>query len=180
MTTGEGGMVLTSDENLYQQGKKLKNQGVEEMYEYWHNLVGYNYRMTNICAAIGCAQMERVDRFISRKKEIAKLYYDYLKDLPVKPHNKSPNVVHTYWMVSILVRDKIERNRMAQFLAGHGVETRPTFCPIPDMPMYKNNENYPVAEMIGACGMNLPSWPGLMDRDVKEICDMIHDFYLKE
>jgi perosamine synthetase len=177
ITTGEGGMVVTNDKDLYDKAVHYKGQGLAMNREYWHDVIGYNYRMTNICAAIGLAQLEQADTFIFRKREIAYWYEEALKNLPVIFHSESKDVRHAFWMCSILVDNPNHRNQLRQALADKGIETRPVFCPIHAMPMYVNNaEVYPVAERLGSRGINLPSWPGLKKRETALICSIIETF----
>ena len=104
ITTCEGDMVVTNDETLYARSIKFEGQGLAKYREYWHDVMGYNYRMTNICAAIGVAQLEKVESIIQKKRQIAKWYQEKLKNLPIEFHDeKVNNVLHTYWMNNILV-----------------------------------------------------------------------------
>jgi perosamine synthetase len=179
LTTGEGGMVVTHDNALYEKCVHIKGQGLAKNTEYWHDVIGYNYRMTNICAAIGLAQLERVEDIINAKRNIAKWYKDYLKDLPLIFHDEVDNqFFSTYWMISILVKDSIIREKLRKHLIENGIETRPAFHPAHTMPMYtKAGFKFPVAEDLGARGINLPSYPGLNEADVKFIADTIKNFY---
>lgn len=178
ITCGEGGMVLTNDETLYARALHLKGQGLAQYRQYWHDIIGYNYRMTNISAAIGLAQLENVEDFISRKRQIAQWYTELLKDVPVEIHKEMKDCIHTYWMYSILVPEVEQRDDLRKILADKGVETRPIFYPIHTMPMYAvKYQKHPVAEDIGWRGMNLPSWPGLKYDDVKMICEIIKNFF---
>lgn len=177
ITTGEGGMVLTNSDSLYKLGNHLKNQGLAEGYEYWHNMVGYNFRMTNICAAIGTAQLERINEFIEKKRIIASLYKERLEHLPLVLHEEDENVFHTYWMNSILLSSEQERNDLGVYLEEKGIETRPTFYPAHMMPMYLEKQQYPVAERIGLRGMNLPSFPGLTKDQIAYICNCILEYF---
>jgi perosamine synthetase len=178
ITTGEGGMVVTKDADLLDRVVNFKGQGLAPNREYWHDVIGYNYRMTNICAAIGLAQVERADELIAQKRRLAKAYAASLAGLPVEVHGEAPNVVHSYWMVSILTGSSGERNRLREVLANDGIETRPVFYPIHTMPMYAAGcERLMVAEEIGAKGIVLPSWPGLSSMHIDEICRSIARFY---
>jgi perosamine synthetase len=180
ITTGEGGMVVTNDETLYNRAFHFKGQGLAKDREYWHDVIGYNYRMTNICAAIGSAQLERADEFIAKKKAIANAYKTYLKDTPVTVQPEAPNTFNSYWMVSILVEQPEQRDPLRKHLAENGIETRPLFYPAHTMPMYsKNFQKHPVAENLGWRGINLPSYPDLTEEDVKEICDYIKNAPIK-
>ncbi len=180
ITCGEGGMVLTNDKTLYERAVHLKGQGLADHREYWHDTIGYNYRMTNISAAIGLAQLEQVDTFINRKMEIAELYKEGLQNLPVKVHDSIGDVKHTYWMVSITC-DRIEdRDDLRNYLKEKGIETRPTFYPVHTMPMYSEKyQKLPIAEKLGWSGINLPSYPGLKNEEVEFICKEIKNYFKK-
>ena len=127
ITTGEGGMVVTNDKTLNERARHFKGQGLAAHREYWHDVVGYNYRMTNIEAAIGLAQLERADEFIRLKRQLAARYASALDGLPVQLHAEAPDTVHSYWMVSILVERAEDRDALRAHLAADGVETRPLF-----------------------------------------------------
>ena len=181
ITCGEGGMCLTNSNYLYEKLTHLKGQGLAKYREYWHDVIGFNYRMTNIQAAIGLAQLEQADKFIQAKQNIALWYQKHLKGLPVEFHKTDKNVFHTYWMCSVLVENEQTREELRDFLKQEGIETRPTFYPIHTMPMYgKKYEKHPVAEDIALRGINLPSYPALTEEDVRYICDRIRDFYEKQ
>jgi perosamine synthetase len=180
ITTGEGGMVVTNDKTLIERSRHLKGQGLAEHREYWHDVVGYNYRMTNIQAAIGVAQLERADLFINRKREIAIFYKEALCDIPVEPHSEAADTIHSYWMFSLLVQRAEQRDQLRKHLADAGIETRPLFYPVHTMPMYaKNYRKHPVAEDLAWRGINLPSWPGLTDDQLSFIVNTIRRFYEK-
>ena len=171
VTTGEGGMVVTNDATLYDRAVHFKGQGLAKHRTYWHDVIGYNYRMTNICAAIGLAQMERADELLGKKLALARRYDELLADLPVKTHRPGrEDVVHSYWMYSILVTDGRYRDSVMARLAELGVETRPAFYPAHTMPMYAQRyQRHRVAEDIGWRGINLPSWPDLSKEQIDYI-----------
>lgn len=178
LTTGEGGMVTTNDETIYDRLVHFKGQGLAKHREYWHDVVGYNYRMTNICAAIGLAQLERVDVAIKRKRELAKLYKEKLQHLPLTFHEEQPNTFHSYWMVSILVNEIEDRDTLREFLKENSIETRPLFYPAHTMPMYAQKfQKFSVAENLGWRGINLPSYPDLTNDDIEYITETIIRFY---
>ncbi|WP_417559353.1 DegT/DnrJ/EryC1/StrS family aminotransferase [Marinomonas sp.] len=178
ITTGEGGMVVTNDQTLYQRCVHFKGQGLAEHRQYWHDVIGFNYRMTNICAAIGLAQLEQADDFIAKKRQIAEWYKDGLKDLPLVVHQESAGCLHTYWMVNIVLEDDRQRDPLREHLADAGIETRPMFYPVHTMPMYSQKfQRHPVAEDLGWRGINIPSWPGLSENDVKLVCKQIKDYF---
>lgn len=178
ITCGEGGMVLTNDPTLYDRAFRLRGQGLAKDREYWHDMVGYNYRMTNIQAAIGLAQFEQIQRFIDRKQEIAKYYQENLRGLPITLHKAVGDVLHTYWMSSIMVENASERDTIRDFMKDRGIETRPTFYPVHTMPMYSEKfQRHIVAENISLRGINLPSYPALREEQLKFVCDTIKDYY---
>lgn len=180
ITTGEGGMVVTKTRQLCERASLFRGQGLAANREYWHDVVGYNYRMTNICAAIGLAQLERANVFLARKREIAKRYQQQLTGLPVRIHREAPNTTHSWWMISILVENIADRDPLRDHLREVGIETRPLFYPAHTMPIYKRDGAiFPVAEDLSARGINLPSWPGLTDEQLETITSAITTYFEK-
>lgn len=177
ITTGEGGMVVTNDSTLYDRCQHFKGQGLAKYREYWHDVVGYNYRMTNLCAAIGLAQLERVQEIIQKKRMVAKLYQEALINSLYLFHEEAPDAFHSYWMCSILVERSNQRELLREHLAMHGIETRPLFYPVHTMPMYaRRYERHQVAEDLGWRGINLPSYPALTKEDIMFISNTILSF----
>lgn len=177
ITTGEGGMVVTQNEELDRKMRLLKGQGVDPHKRYWHLAIGYNYRMTNIEAAIGLAQLEKVDEHIANRIKVRDKYYnilkeyrDYIEFQQTTEESKSIN-----WMTSITFTPKvtIDRDTICQKLAEQGIETRPVFYLVNAMPPYKDDECFPVAEYISARGINLPTHDLLTDEDIQYICDCL-------
>jgi perosamine synthetase len=176
VTSGEGGMVTTPDPTLYERVLHFRGQGLAKYRQYWHDVVGYNYRMTNICAAIGLAQLERAEELIDKKIEIAELYNELLKGSPFELHSPFGDVLHTYWMYSVLVPNVSQRDRIREYLEESGIETRPTFYPVHTMPMYSEKyEKHRVAEDIGWRGINLPSYPALGYDEIKYITNKLKE-----
>lgn len=178
ITTGEGGMVVTNNASLHERVVRLKGQGLATGREYWHDVVGYNYRMTNICAAIGLAQMERIEEFLKGKRRVAEGYRMRLADVPVTFQQAHPGGAHSHWMVSLAVETAEHRDPLRAALADAGIETRPVFFPIHSMPMYaERSRSIPIAEDIARRGINLPSWPGLDDAQLDRIGSVISRYY---
>ena len=174
ITTGEGGMVTTNDETLHDRVVHYKGQGLARHREYWHDVIGYNYRMTNICAAIGLAQLERADTLLARKRQVAEWYQRELQGVPVEFHAETAPVRHSYWMCSILVPQAGQREPLRERLREKGIETRPLFYPAHTMPMYAQHfQKHPAAEDLGWRGINLPSYPDLTQEQVVFIADQI-------
>ncbi|MEZ6131813.1 MAG: DegT/DnrJ/EryC1/StrS family aminotransferase [Planctomycetaceae bacterium] len=173
ITTGEGGMVVTNNPTLRNRTSHLKGQGLAEFREYWHDIIGYNYRMTNICAAIGCAQLERIDSTLAKKREIAGWYRARLADA-FEFQVEERGTTHSHWMVCLLVESADARDPLRNRLAQGGVETRPVFYPVHSMPMYAHAyRRMPVADDVASRGINLPSYPDLAADEIEYICSLL-------
>lgn len=177
ITTGEGGMVVAKDKSVIEKAYHLKNQGVSSDREYWHDVAAYNYRMTNICAAIGLAQLEHADDILAKKRQVADWYREGLGGLPLKTHDEQLGTVHSFWMCSVAVDDKDTRGPLRDYLKQSGVETRPLFYPAHTLPHCSTNQFFPVAESLSARGINLPSWPGLSQHQVEGVISEIRSFF---
>jgi perosamine synthetase len=169
---------VTGDKTLIERARHFKGQGLANHREYWHDVIGYNYRMTNIAAAIGLAQLERASEFIERKRAIAARYNELLQDVPVEMHGESAGALHSYWMVSMLVERPSDRDPLRAAMADAGIETRPVFYPVHTMPMYaRSYRKHAVAEDIAWRGINLPSWPGLSDEQLVRVAASVREFH---
>ena len=177
ITTGEGGMVVTNNKVLYEKAKFLKSQAVSMEKEYWHDEIGYNYRMTNLTAAIGVAQLERANEIISKKRQILEIYKNELNDLPIKFQNEDNKSFNTYWMISIVVENENIRDQIREELRLNSVETRPFFPPANVMPVFYTNEIFPNALNLSKTGINIPSYPDLSKEEVEFICTVIKKIY---
>lgn len=167
ITTGEGGMVVTNDQTLYDRATHFKGQGLAKHREYWHDVIGYNYRMTNICAAIGLAQLENIENILKQKRTIAMWYKKAFEGTNIKFHIEAKDTFHSYWMCSILFPNSLKREWIREEMKKSGIETRPLFYPVHTMPMYSTKyEKHPIAEKLGWAGINLPSYPELTEDDV--------------
>lgn len=177
ITTGEGGMITTNDEALYERAKFLRDHAMSKEKRYWHTEVGYNYRMTNIQAALGLAQLERIDEIIRKKRQIFEWYREYLKDIAgIKLNPEKEWAKNVFWMVCLLVEnfDEDKRDRFMRFLREKGIDTRPFFYPCSMMPMYKNSKiKNKVSYEIYKKGIILPSGYNLTEEEVKWICQEI-------
>lgn len=173
VTTGEGGAVITNDDALAARLRKVKGQGQSLTRRYWHDELGFNYRMTNICAAIGVAQIERLDEILERKRRIAAFYRDRLEPLGLSFQRVPVSVASSEWLVSALVPHGVDRDAVMQHMADLGVDTRPVFYCAHHMPMYETGQLIPVAEDIARRGFSLPSYPGLDDGDLAKVTDAV-------
>lgn len=170
LTTGEGGMCLTDNEELYEKMRILRDHGMNPKKRYWHDVIGFNYRMTNLQAAVGVAQLNRLDEIVRRKRQIARWYEQDLASGTIGLHPEMPWAQCVYWMYSILADD---RDGLMERLKENGIDTRPLFYPITTMPPYKEDKQYPVAELLSTRGVNLPSSPTLTRGEVEYICNCI-------
>lgn len=178
ITTGEGGMCLTNSPELAERMKLLRDHAMSPTRRYWHEVIGFNYRMTNMQAAIGVAQLGKLERFIEKKRAIARWYEEGLGELAreglIKLQPEMPWAKGTYWMYSILTEDAfVSRDELAQRMEQAGVETRPFFHPMHTLPPHRNGESLPVCEELSARGINLPSGVSLTREDVEMIVSQI-------
>ena len=176
ITTGEGGMVASNEKEIIDKVRGLKNQGASDE-KYWYKEVGYNYRMTNICAAIGLSQIEQIEGILLRKKEIADMYKLLLNDYPVEFQDIQSKGESSYWLTSILTEESQIKDDLSDFLSLSGIETRPLFYPAHTMPMYKTDIDLPVSENLSCRGLNLPSYPDLSDDDIVKISESLMKFF---
>jgi perosamine synthetase len=177
ITTGEGGMVVTNDDAIAKKVRLLKGQGMDADKRYWFPVVGYNYRMTNIEAAIGLAQIENIGKFLEKRRLIARWYDESLKDIPgiTLPAEKD-YALHSYWMYTILIEDGFGKNRdeVIELFQKNGVETRPVFYPMHVMPVYKeDSDRLKCAEEVASKGINLPTFYELTEEDVKFVTGLL-------
>lgn len=178
MTTGEGGMVTLRDEARRDRIRILRGQGMTPARRYWFETVGYNYRMTNIQAAIGLAQLEQADVHLACRRRVAEWYTRHLTPLaefltlPIE----EPWAHHVFWIYSIVLRSpvRISRDRFMELLDEQGIETRPVFYPMHVMPPYlEPGGEYPVADALAAYGISLPTHAALTEDDVVYIASHI-------
>ncbi len=180
ITTGEGGMVLTDNANLAEKLQSGRNLCFGTKVRFLHEDRGWNFRMTNLQAAIGCAQLENIDGFIRRKLEMAALYNDGLKDLPLQlPHIESW-AKSTVWMYAVLLHDDVpnDAREFAKRLQNHGVQTRPFFLGMHEQTVYRNrgffhNLQYPVSENIARRGLYLPSGQAITDEQIATVIENV-------
>ena len=177
ITTGEGGMVVTNNLEIAEKCRLLRNHGMTKDKRYWHEVVGYNYRLTNIQAAIGVAQMGKIDLIIQKKLSVAKEYNNLLKGVEwiTLPPNKSfANSV--YWLYTIIINEDkagFDVNTLMKVFKKNKIDSRIVFYPLHTLPIYKTNEEFPVSEKLHKMGISLPSAPDMDKKDIKEITDII-------
>jgi len=180
ITTGEGGMIVSNDHALVERCFFLENQAKSSSDPYWHSEIGYNYRMTNMQAALGVAQLEQIDEFISARIRNAAHYRRRLSDVPglVMPP-RADWAENVYWMFSVLVNPEFgaDRDQVMAGLHRREIETRPVFYPLHMLPMYNTGQSLPVAERVGQTGLNLPSGSGLTPDEVDSVCNALIEIH---
>jgi perosamine synthetase len=181
VTTGEGGMVVTDDPNLAERARNLRNLCLRRDQRFLHTELGYNFRMTNLQAAIGLSQIERIEDHVARKRRIAALYGERLRDirglrLPVE----RPDFKNVYWMYGIVLDDAVPLNAAAfgARLKEHNIDTRPFFLGMHEQPVLRDRglfvgESYPVTERLARRGLYLPSGLGLNASQIDMVCAAI-------
>ena len=187
ITTGEGGMIVTNNPDLYKKCKSLKNLcfGIGDK-RFFHNEIGWNYRMTNIQSALGLSQLKNITNIIKKKIEIGNYYYDklkYIKNIYIQKPFKD-KIQNVYWVIGILIKKKINVNNFRKKLLKKGIQTRPFFYPMHKQPILKkylkfNKGFFPNSETISKYGFYLPSGLNLNKKDVKEISKIFKENFLK-
>ena len=183
ITTGEGGMVVTNSKKIAELIYKLKAQGVKRTKnDYWHDVIGYNYRMTNICAAIGLGQLQNRKKIFSLKKKVFENYKNFLDKKKVRMNKTISSCSPSYWQNVIFLKNKVIRDSLRNFLNINKIETRTTFPLVHSMPMYKKKRNKIKLQnsiILANTGICLPSSPTLKKNKIKLICNLINNFIKK-
>jgi perosamine synthetase len=181
ITTGEGGMVLTDDPKLAEKACSLRNLCFQPDRRFYHEELGFNFRLTNLQAALGLAQLERMEEIVARKRWMGKEYGLRLKgtkslQLPAE----EPWARSVYWMYGVVLSDEVDMDavQFGQRLRERGVDTRPFFLGMHEQPVLKkrglfHNENYPVAERLARRGLYLPSGLSLTENQLQDVCDAV-------
>ena len=185
ITTGEGGMILTNDKNLYLKCRSLRNLSFSNSYfdRYNHDDIGWNYRMTNLQAALGCGQLKNINKIIKKKREIGNLYYKYLKDNDsfTLQTNKTKYSKNIYWVFGILLKknSKLSRDQVMRKLLNHRIDTRPFFLSMNKQRIFKKlgyfkNKSMKNSEYLSKNGFYVPSGLGISRSDIKYVCSVIN------
>jgi perosamine synthetase len=175
ITTGEGGIVLTNNKIFYKKMLILKDHGMSTKRKYWHDLVGYNYRMTNMQASIGVGQLEHIDQIIQKKKQIHSWYIDLLgkhRGIMMRYQVSRGSMDPSCWLFAVLLDKMHERGKLLRRLIEDGVDCRPVFYPLHTMPpyrQYRKDGRMRETETIGRLGICLPSSTWLEKVNVEDI-----------
>ena len=178
ITTGEGGMILTNDDQIANKMKLLRDHGMRKDKRYWHEEPGYNYRLTNMQSAVGCAQMERLDKFLIHRQELGSIYDYYLSKLEgIGIQEFGTDRLSSYWLYSICI-DPIcgySRDEFIHELAQEGIESRPVFYPLDQQPAYATykRESCPISQYISKHGVSLPTSNHMKPDEALHVCRSI-------
>ena len=181
ITTGEGGMLTTNDRKFYERARRLRDHAMSPERRYFHEERGFNYRITNLQAALGVAQLERIDDFLGRRTEIMDWYNAGIATTENVRLNRVMNWAKSaFWMVCLEVDwlDETCQNAFMQSLRERGIDSRPYFHTLSSMPMYEQ-VSLPVAARKSRTGLNLPSFFDLTQKDVGRICDVVNELLVR-
>ncbi|MDW8288419.1 MAG: DegT/DnrJ/EryC1/StrS family aminotransferase [Flammeovirgaceae bacterium] len=185
ITTGEGGMVMTDDVELAEKCRSLRNLCFIPEKRFLHYELGWNFRMTNLQAALGVAQLEQLDKFVKRKREIGRKYNDAFKifeDIVQLPLSQTEYAENIYWVYGLVLKSsKIDAETAMKHLAKEGIGTRPFFWCMHEQPVFNKqglftNEKYPVAENLARQGFYIPSGLGLTDKEIDIVIEKVSNF----
>lgn len=184
LTTGEGGMFITQDRALYERVLTLSNHGraADQTKQFWPDLIGFKYKISNIQAAIGCAQMARIDDLIAEKRRVFSYYARVLGNLPLKMNPEPKGARNGYWMPCIVIDEGIAFDREAllgAFKADH-IDGRVFFYPLSMLPMFEKNPANSVSHKIFERAVNLPTYPGLTEQEMDRVASHIRDHLQKQ
>ena len=183
ISTGEGGMVLFKDKNFASKCKILRDHGMNPDIKYWHDFSGYNYRLTNMQAAVGLAQLERFKSIVEKKIIISYWYESLLHDcdgISQKPI-KSEFIKHSNWLYTILLEKDFDKDKVIKQLFKNGIETRRIFYPLNEMPPYKKfkcSKDLSNSKFISNHGISLPSSVNLQKQDISYIVKCLKNVLL--
>jgi perosamine synthetase len=181
LTTGEGGMLLCDDDALAERARRLRNLGFQPRRRFLHEEFGFNFRLTNLQAALGLTQVDRMDEIVARKRQMAARYAQSLSRLPgIELQVEQPWAKSVYWMYGLVLDEDTGLNaaQFAERLRSLGVETRPFFLGMHEQPVllqrgFFAGERYPVAERIARQGLYLPSGLALTEHQIDEVSDAV-------
>lgn len=188
LTTGEGGMVVTNDGDLAERLRFFKDHAMAPTRRYWHPEVGYNYRMTNLQAALGCAQLERFEELTARREAVLGIYRKDLANEPsIRVNPSLPWATPVPWLICALLAEgtsRDERDALLMALKEFGVDSRPYFHPLSEMPPYfafrrlnaGGGSELPIAADLSARGLNLPSSSNLGAGKIRSVTDTIEGY----
>lgn len=172
ITTGEGGMITTDDKTLYQKCRYLRDHAMSKEKRYWHTEPGFNFRLTNLQAALGCAQMERIEELMQKRQQIYEWYQENLnQQTGIRLNRTNDWASNCYWLICVELEgfDEKTRDEFMKTLKEKGVDSRPYFYPMSAMPYFETAET-PITHQVYQKGLSLPTYFDLQKEDVVHIC----------
>lgn len=184
LTTGEGGIFVTNDQDLYERVLTLSNHGRarNQIKQFWPDMVGFKYKMSNVQAAIGCAQIERVEELILRKREILACYREVMANLHAITMNPDPEgTLNGSWMPTVVFSSEagITRERLQSAFATANIDARPFFWPLSQLAMFDSHDSSSTAWSICGRAINLPSFHDIRDDEIGRVSAVIQDLVLR-
>jgi perosamine synthetase len=184
ITTGEGGMLVTDNAEIATRCRSLRNLCFQPQQRFFHEELGWNYRMTNLQAALGIAQLERIDEFVIRKHTMGRKYTELLADIPglQLPVAKTDYANNIYWVFGLVLKDEIQFSvsEVMMYLKEHNIGTRPFFWPMHEQPVFRkmglfNNETCPISEKISRRGFYIPSGLALTEKQLQRVASTLRE-----
>jgi perosamine synthetase len=180
ISSGEGGMIVTNNPDVLERAKILNDHGRDPKIgrTFWMQEYGYKYKMSNLQAAMGCAQIERANELVEKKRRIFGWYKEFLSGMPCRLNPELPGTKNSYWMPTAIVNKSVEFDREALFqeMKAKNIDSRPFFYPLSSLPMFEARPENTIAYDIYPRGINLPSHHGLTIGDIGYVCDTIKSF----
>ncbi|WP_268123035.1 DegT/DnrJ/EryC1/StrS family aminotransferase [Roseivirga pacifica] len=175
ITTGEGGMVVFADKEIAEKARRLRDHGMSRERRYWHDVVGFNYRMTNMQAAIGLGQFERISEILEKKRALSEKYNQFFAAYPqIQIPLDNENYINSFWLYTIVLSEDFPSvTHLQDELLKRGIDTRRLFYPMHTMPVYqkylRKNQKFPHSDYLAKYGLSFPSFPDLQDEEIEFI-----------
>jgi len=182
LSTGEGGIIVSNNEALYEKAKVLNDHGRNpkdpENKMFWMRDYGYKYKMSNLQAAMGVAQVERIEELVAKKRNIFSLYQDLLQGVPGQLNPEKEGTKNSYWLPTLIFDKGLNFNRdvFFAFMKENKIDSRPFFYPLSSLPMFQSNTENKVAYSLSPRGINLPSFHDITNEEITKVCTLIKEF----
>ena len=185
VSTGEGGILITNDKSIYERAKVLNDHGRNpkdpENKMFWMRDYGYKYKISNLQAAMGAAQLERIVELVEKKRQIFKLYAELLKHVPCKMNFEQSYAKNSYWLPTVIFDKEIKFNREAffVFMKKNNIDSRPFFYPLSSLPMFKERKDNLTSYDIYYRGINLPSFHDISEKEIEKVAKLLINYVLQ-
>ena len=177
ITTGEGGAILTTNNKIADKCRELRDHGMSKNKKYFHTDLGYNYRMTNMQAAIGLAQLEKLDFILRKRLDQMNLYYELLNNIKeIKLREFADWCTPVHWLMTVTLNSNFNRNKIIEKMRAFNIECRPMINPVHHALHFKNKfrlDDFPISNYVSENSIHLPSGTGLSNKDIVKVCDSL-------